>query len=1073
MKSQPREIGSQERNSCDMPHMQTDMVTAGLLTGPTELATAATCHNDNLIGRRGFLRMAGAGAMTLMASQLPVMAGPFDNNDFEREIPRDKKLDPEWVKSLFTRGTPTVYRGAHLNSIGMPIGGLCAGQLYLGGDGKLWHWDIFNQHIGTGDAHYVYPLFPNSPLEQGFAIRVTSGGQTQTRGLDKIGFSDITFRGQYPIADIEYRDNALPVAVSLEAFSPFIPLATDDSSLPATILNFTVRNTSSQPIEALLSGWLQNAVSLHHSWPAQTRRNRIMRDKGLTFLECSVDQPPAVASSTRPDIVFEDWNKSTFEGWTVEGRAFGSGPVRKADIPAHQGDVGGPGERVVNSHAAAPAARVEDRDSHTGKLTSRPFTIERNFLNFWIGGGSHRDQTTFNLLVDGKVVHAATGASNNRMSEQTFDLRALQGRQAALEIIDSATGAWGHIGVGRITASDRPVVNVPLEEMSDYGTMGLALLGAPAEHTLAHSQTGGFEGRGGTQASAPLDQPLIGALGRTLRLRPGQSATVSFVLTWHFPNLSIEGLGKVGRHYGTRFDSARAVANYIGTDFGRLTGQTRLWRDTWYDSTLPFWFLDRTFLNTSILATSTSYRFANGRFYGWEGVGCCPGTCTHVWHYAQAVGRTFPELERSAREMADYGAGFDADSGRIRFRAEHNNHWAVDGQAGCILRVYREHQMSRDSQFLQGVWPRVKKSLEWMIQHDPNTDGIMDGAQHNTLDADWFGRVAWLSSLYVTALRAGAAMASEMGDSSFAAQARTIAEAGSRNISRDLFNGEYFIHLPDPAHVKTVGSYDGCEIDQVFGQSWAHQVGLGRVLPQAQVRTALASLWRYNFTPDVGPFRAKRSAGRWYAVAGEGGLIMCTWPRGESSRVSQHFDFYFNENMSGFEYQVAGHMLWEGMVMEGLAITRAIHDRYHAARRNPWNEVECGDHYARAMASYGVFVAACGFEYHGPQGTLAFAPKLTPQNFKAAFTSAEGWGSFAQKSANNRFQAEVALKWGRLNVKVLSLALPQSTSTKTVRVTHNSRPLSSTYRVQDNRLIVTMASPLDLQAGQNLEVSVR
>lgn len=1042
-------------------------------TQDSDDAHSSDSLTTNLIDRRGFLRMAGASAMTLMVAQLPVMAGPFDTTDFEREIPRDKKLNGDWVNSLFARGTPTVYRGAHLNSIGMPIGGLCAGQLYLGGDGKLWHWDIFNQHIFTGDRHYVYPLYPDSPLEQGFAIRVTSGGQTQTRALDKVGFSDVSFRGQYPIADIEYRDNALPVAVSLEAFSPFIPLATDDSSLPATILNFTIRNTSSQPIEATLSGWLQNAVSMINPWQARTRRNRIVRENGVTFLECSVEKPSGPQQPGRADIVFEDWNKSTFEGWTVEGTSFGKGPIRKADVPQHQGDVGGPGERVVNSHAASPANTVEGRDALVGKLSSRPFTIERNFLNIWIGGGSHRGQTTLNLVADGKVLQSLTGNNNNRMSEKSIDVRALQGRQASIEIVDSATGAWGHIGVGRIRFSDEPASSGPLEEMSDYGTMGLALLGAPAEHALAQSATGGFEGKPGADATTPIDQPLIGAIGRTLRLGAGQSATISFVLTWHFPNLSLEGMGKVGRHYATKFASARAVANYVGTNFPRLTGQTRLWRDTWYDSTLPFWFLDRTFLNTSILATSTAFRFANGRLYGWEGVGCCAGTCTHVWHYAQAVARTFPELERTAREMADYGAGFDADTGRIRFRAEHNDHWAVDGQAGCILRAYREHQMSGDNKFLQRLWPRVKKSLEWMIQHDPNGDGILDGAQHNTLDADWYGRVAWLSSLYVTALRAGEAMAREMGDAAFASKARTIADAGSKNITKDLFNGEYFIQLADPAHAKTVGSYDGCEIDQVFGQSWAHQVGLGRVLPQPQVKTALAALWRYNFTPDVGPFRAKRPAGRWYAVAGEGGLIMCTWPRGESARVSQHFDFYFNENMSGFEYQVAGHMLWEGMTTEGLAITRAIHDRYHAARRNPWNEVECGDHYARAMASYGVFVAACGFEYHGPQGYLAFAPKLTPQNFKAAFTSAEGWGSFSQQAAGNRFNAEVALKWGRLNIKVLSLELPASTSAKTVRITHNGRAIPATHTVQNNRLVVTMASPLTLQAGQKLEVSVR
>jgi len=115
---------------------------------------------------------------------------------------------------------------------------------------------------------------------------------------------------------------------------------------------------------------------------------------------------------------------------------------------------------------------------------------------------------------------------------------------------------------------------------------------------------------------------------------------------------------------------------------------------------------------------------------------------------------------------------------------------------------------------------------------------------------------------------------------------------------------------------------------------------------------------------------------------------------------------YFNEWMDGFEYEVAGHMIWEGMLLEGLAVTRAVHDRYHASRRNPWNEIECGDHYARSMASYGVYLEACGFEYRGPKQHIGFAPKLSPENFKSAFTSAEGWGTFSQRIESGKLIAK-------------------------------------------------------------------
>jgi uncharacterized protein (DUF608 family) len=198
--------------------------------------------------RRDFLKLAALGTAAGLVSALPVVAGPFEASDFEKLVPADKKLDPAWVKSLFSRGKPTVYRGAELEKIGMPIGGVCAGQLYLGGDGKLWHWDIFNQHIFTSESHYTQPLRPSSPITQGFAIRVLAAGKETFRPLDRAGFSDISFCGQYPMTTVEYRDSGSPVTVSLTAFSPFIPLDTENSSLPATVLQYCVKNSGSESL---------------------------------------------------------------------------------------------------------------------------------------------------------------------------------------------------------------------------------------------------------------------------------------------------------------------------------------------------------------------------------------------------------------------------------------------------------------------------------------------------------------------------------------------------------------------------------------------------------------------------------------------------------------------------------------------------------------------------------------------------------------------------------------------------------------------------------------------------------
>jgi len=1043
------------------------------------------------MARRDFIKLGGLAAAGLAFSKLPVMAGPFTKKDFERLVPADKRLDPAWVKSLFDRGTKTLYRWPQSERIGMPVGGVCCGQVYLGGDGRLWHWDIFNRHIGTGAEHYADPMSPASPLDQGFAVRVAAGGSSQVRPLDRTGWPEVSFNGEYPIACVEYRDVDCPVVVRLEAFSPFIPLNTDDSSLPVTVMQFTLSNGGKETAEVEIAGWLENAICLHSGvLHSLARKNRSVRRGGLTFLECSAEAMPEQPSAERPDVVFEDFEQPTYEGWTVAGTAFGQGPVMQNQVPDYQGELGIHGQRAVNTHASAPGTDVGARDAAKGTLTSKTFLIERKYIRFLIGGGGHKGKTCLNLLVDGKVVASATGENDNRMQPKSLDVRQWAGQTGQLQIVDDESGGWGNIGVDAIVFSDRPAVPPgPLDKEPDFGTMGIALVNAGAgdagggDFVLTALPSGRpaeavFAASGGSDEAVtrPLNEPLIGGLGRKVTLASGASATVTFLVTWHLPNLKIDKLPP-GRFYAGRFDSALAVADYVGRDFARLSTQTHLWHDTWYDSTLPYWFLDRTFLNTSILATSTCLRLADGRFWAWEGVGCCHGTCGHVWQYAQAMARIFPELERIARERADFGLAMMPD-GAIHFRGEFNDFPAIDAQAGTVLRALREHQMSIDDAFLKRNWPQIKRATQWLIAKDANGDGLIEDNQHNTLDTDWFGPVAWLSGLYLGALLAAEDMANEVGDRGFAQQCRAIFEKGRKNLTEQLFDGEYFVNKVDTKHLDAINSGTGCEIDQVFGQGWAFQVGLARVLPEKETRSALQSLWRYNFTPDVGPYREAYKAGRWYAMPGEAGLLMCTFPRSDwdyaqaRGKGPEWAAGYFNECMNGFEHQVAGHMIWEGMLLEGLAVARAVHDRYHASRRNPWNEVECGDHYARSMASFGVFLAACGYEYHGPKGHLGFSPRLRPEDFRCAFTTAQGWGTFQQKAEGGRQRAAIEVKWGSLRLNTLALGLVDGVTPAAVQVRLGGRPVEASLKTEARRAVVTLSSGLVVAAGQALEVSL-
>ncbi len=1076
---------------------ESDVSPAGVLSLPVVdgCCEGESCDDTGLAGlsRRGFLAL---GATTAAAA---ASGGLWPSG--ATAVPASRHLSRERLAGLAERGQPTEYTGAALNLIGMPVGGACTGQVYLSGDGRLWLWDVFNAdsfRYGGADwlgVHYAEPLTVDSPFTTGFALRCRRSDTTDTRRIDADGFADVRFRGRYPIGHVDFADEACPVQISLDAYSPFVPTQVADSSLPVTVLEYTLTNTSDQVVDGELLGLAENPVCL------DSRRTQPIVLASATGGPAGA---PAVLHTARaaersqqgrPDILFEDWENG-YDGWTVEGTAFGSGPVTEGECPDYfrrEGELNVSGQWFVTSHnwrdGTLPA------DDHTGRMTSAPFTVDRRYFIADVGGGNHPGSGV-HLVVDGEVVARLSGRNSEIMETESVDVSAYAGRTATVEIVDDGTGGWAHVNCDQIRFSDIPVDERPMEDLPDGGTFGLAAFDPSARVRPSISAWSTPEDwfdapDGPAEVDAGLDR-LAGTVTVPWQLEPGESRTIRFALSWHFTKISsgpfshIDDADTLRRHYGEVYPDAEAVLADVANRGDELAEATKLFVRTWYDdSTLPYWFLERTLIPASTVATGTCYRFQDGRFYAWEGIYCCAGTCTHVWNYAQSIGRLFPELERDARERVDFGLAFHDDTGAIDYRAEEARHVAHDGQCGNVLRAYREHQMSSDAAFLRRIWPRVKKATQYLIDHDGEPDGLLEAEQYNTLDATWYGKIPWISGLYVAALRAAAEMADDMGDDEFAATCRELADRGSAQLDETLWNPEYgyYEHHVDPDHPEATNANRGCHIDQMFGQTYAHQLGLPRVFGEQKSRTALESLYRNNFLSDAQAYKKESGidGGRVYSTEGEAGTVMCTWPFGGAEQApgagDPGFVAYFNEVWTGQEYQFAAHLMAEDMVDEALAVTRAIHDRHSADKRNPFNEVECSDHYTRAMMSHAVQLAAAGYEYHGPRGHLGFAPKLTPENFAAAFTVAEGWGLYRQERTGGRQVSEVQLRHGRLSVRSFATQVVEPTGTRPVIVEkvaerRRTRIHPDDVLVDGARVVISMTDPVELAAGESLVVTV-
>lgn len=855
---------------------------------------------------------------------------------------------------------PRVFRGPKLKMISFPLGGVGAGSLGLGGRGQLRDWEIFNRPNQGFSPNYAFPaLWVQSGSASSVARVLEARILPPYQGEDGLGWQNApgltrlkgaTFTGEYPLAHIDFEDPHLPVKVSLDAFSPFIPHDPDDSGLPVAILRYRVEN------------------------PGHTTAK-----VGIAF---SIDNPVlnGVTNMWSHDGVQE---KRTNE-YRTDGRLEGlsmSNPGLAADDPMQ-------GTFVL---AAIPNAGIR--------------------LTHWRGWPK---------------------------------------------------GAWW---------------NSPLLFWDAFSAEG-QLNNEPAERNS------------------------VGTLCQSRSIDPGESGTFTFVLAWHFPNRTPQWCGwtsppgrektQIGNFYCTRFRDAWDAALYAAGNLERLEQRTRQFAKAFRESSIPDAVKEAASANLSTLASTTCFRTADGEFHGFEGsndeLGCCYGNCTHVWNYETATAFLFPSFAHSLRKAA-FGFSED-DAGGIHARQvlpdgeTRDSIIAADGQMGQIMHACLDWKLSGDEAWLQSMWPRVRKavSFAWVTGGwDPAKSGVAVGVQNNTYDVAFFGPNPLCGIYYLGALRAGEEMALAAGDRASAEEYRRIFEQGRQWIDANLFNNEFYIQQIrgfaldqiDPSlRIGTSGFNPedpqfqlgkGCLIDQLMGQYLAHVMNLGYLVSPDHVRATLHSIYQYNYKRSLVDHD---NVERTFALNDEAAMVICDY--GKAARPRIPFP-YFAEVMTGFEHATAALMLFSDMVPQGVECIRNIRARYDGEKRNPWDEAECGHHYARAMASWSSVVAISGFDYDGRQASVVAVPGIPHSTFQCFWSNGTGWGTFAYEQARGGTRFVLQVMMGKLACRSCEI----TGAGKTTLAQINGTDQRHTMKTSGARTIFRFDEPVSLTEGQSLQLEVR
>jgi len=874
--------------------------------------------------------------------------------------------------------------GLMQHTSGIPLGGLGTGSVEIRPDGYFHEWQIFN--LGRWAPRQPAccrtqgPDLPPDALA--FHVRAkAAGGQpvmrrlglrTESHNMYSLAWLKsvraVEFQGRYPVADLRYVDEDLPVAVSARMFSPFVPHDSRTSGTPGFYAVFRVRNTSDQPVEVSLLAVLKNPLA----WGAADRQlaNAVRREGGATFLTMRTGASLACAATLGS------------LGLSVAGGEASWIAGEFADYLAgrhiYDGIYGHSHECFLHPFRAA------------GRLPSLP-----------------ADRSPLPLVPAApEEIDALPLSRKQRLARDLLRhpfARALWDRVASVDRKALATDSG--------LAAFLKAVRVRLDRYSDP------------------------DRKGRTWGDA--------ALASRLALAPQEEKEITFTLGWHFPNHFSERGPLLGHMYENWFADAEDVNRFLAAHRRALGARVGAFAETLFDTTLDPVLADAWAGQLTTLPKCTWWT-RRGDFAVWEGLGCCGFHTTDITYQGSFnILALFPDLQKSQMEL---GAKFQRADGRVHhfftpdLSAVDNGFDRVDMNQQFVLLATRDYLWTGDRKYLARLWPHIVRAMDNTATLDADGDGLPDhDTRRNTYDAwNFFGTPSYIASLWLSALVAAVRAAGDLGRRAQAARWRKILRKGVASFEKKLWNGEYYSLWVDGRTRD-----ECCMTDQIDGEWFTQLIGLGHALPRERILAALRAVMRYNFSP-------------------EDGLVNATYPPDRPRRLSTYQNLQAAAPWTGIEYAIASMMFDFGMVGEGFAVVRNIHERYRRAGRF-WNHVECGDHYYRAMSSWAILLGTTGFKIDVPRAAVTFAPAVPGDDLRAPWVSATGWGTFRQTA--ERFA--ILCHAGKLSFKELRLNLPASGKTW---ISLNGRRLAARIAGEDGRTVIRFAKPVTVAEGGVLAV---